>query len=298
MDLSVIIVSFNTKGLLDACLQSVCASHGVSFEVIVVDNASADESAALVAHKYPKIHLVENKSNVGFAKANNQGMKAARGEYFLLLNSDTTVFPETFEKLVAYARSRNGESVIGCQTLNSHGVIQPSAGYYPSLLRVFLWTTFLDDIGLHYIIHPYHVEDRTFFTKDQVVDWVQGACMLIPKQVYENVGGLDEDIFMYGEDVEYGKRVKDSGFNVLFCADIRIIHIGQGSSGKRPILALVGEFQGLTSIYRKHRGYVSRILLSLLLQWGAIVRYLLFGILGGSQDAKDAYAKSLAVARR
>lgn len=298
MDLSVIIVSFNTKELLDACLQSVFASKGVSFEVIVVDNASTDGSAAFVTHKYPKVRVIDNKNNVGFAKANNQGMKTARGERFLLLNSDTKVFPETFEKLVAYARSHNDASIIGCQILSSSGIIKPSAGYYPSLLRVFLWMTFLDDLGLKYVIRPYHVQDAPFFTKDQTVDWVQGACMLIPKRVYERVGGLDEDIFMYGEDVEYGKRVKDSGFNVLFCAGTRIIHIGQGSSGKRPILALVGEYQGLTNMYRKRKGYLSRIVLRLLLQWGAIVRYILFGILGGSQDAKDAYTKSFAVGRQ
>lgn len=298
MELSVIIVNFNTKELLDACLQSVFASQGVSFEVVVIDNASTDGSAALVAHKYPHVHLIENKKNIGFAKANNQGMKEARGEYYLLLNSDTKVFPETFEKLVAYARKEKGGSLIGCQTLSSNGSIKSSAGYYPSLLRVFLWMTFLDDLGLKYVIRPYHVQDASFFTKDQTVDWVQGACMLIPRRVYENVGGLDEDIFMYGEDVEYGKRVKDSGFSVLFCADTQIIHIGQGSSGKRPIRALVGEFQGLKVIYRKHGGFLSRILLALLLQWGAVMRYLIFGILYGSQDAKDAYAKSFAVGRQ
>lgn len=296
MELSVIIVSYNTENLLKECLTSVLSSLGVSFEVIVIDNVSSDNSVSMLKRNFPAVCLIENKKNVGFAKASNQGLAMAHGEYLLLLNSDTIISSTALHDLVGYMKSNQQVGILGCQTRSADGRIQPSAGFYPTIWRVFLWMSFLDDLGASFFWKPYHVTDKNFFKKEQEVDWVQGACMLIRRTAYKQIGSLDEEIFMYGEDVEYGLRAKSKGIKVMYTPQVTIIHSGQGSSRGNKQNALLGEYRGLKYIYSRQHKSLEKVMLSIMLQWGAILRICIFGILFRQRGAIEIYAEAYRLA--
>ena len=203
MDLSVIIVNWNTKKLLDRCLTSIFKfTSALDFEVSVVDNGSQDGSQALVKQKFPRVMLIPNKDNLGFTKANNQGIKIANGEYILLLNSDTYLIENSLKKLVDNAKNLDNLGALGPQLLNEDQTIQQSAGFFPHLPQVLYWMCFLDDLPGGMILKPYHIDHDSFYQKDRQVDWVTGAAILVPRRVIGKIGGLDENIFMYVEDME------------------------------------------------------------------------------------------------
>src|SRR3989338_823868 len=215
MDLSVIIVNWNTKKLLGNCLKSIFKfTEDVNFEVIVVDNGSEDGSQKLVRQKFPQVKLIPNRDNLGFTRANNQGIKIAKGKYILLLNSDTYLIENSFSKLIKKAQSLPNLGVLAPQLLNEDRSIQQSVGFFPNLPQVLFWMTFIDDLPGGQHLNPYHVDHDSFYNKDQNVDWVTAAAILVPMVVINKVGGLDEKIFMYGEDVDLCYRIKKSGFNI------------------------------------------------------------------------------------
>ena len=194
MELSIIIISYNISELLQSCLKSIYKALSLDrledrSEVIVVDNASIDNSVQVVKENFPKVRLVCNKKNLGFATANNQGIRKASGEYILLLNSDTKVVSDALIKLLETVKKERNVGVVGGKLLNADGSIQPSVGFFPNLTRVFLWMTFLDDIPFFtYFLKPYHVEGKKFYERPQQVDWVSGACMLIKQEVIRRSG--------------------------------------------------------------------------------------------------------------
>ena len=296
MDLSVIIVNWNTKKLLDDCLSSIFKfTKDIDFEVIVIDNDSKDGSPELVKKKYSKVKLIENKDNVGYAKANNQGIKVAKGEYILLLNSDTYLIENSFEKLVEKVQTEQNLGVLAPLLLNVDRSTQQSAGYFPHLPQVFFWMTFLDDLPGGTLLKPYHLDHNWFYRKDHEVDWITGAAFLIPKKVIDDVGTLDESIFMYGEDVDWCYRIKKSGFKVIYSPVTKIVHIGRGSSGQISKNAIIGEFKGIKIFYQKHKGSTSLLFLRLFLKIGALARIVIFSLLCRRETAKF-YAESLKMA--
>ncbi|OGD88783.1 hypothetical protein A3D81_01385 [Candidatus Curtissbacteria bacterium RIFCSPHIGHO2_02_FULL_40_17] len=288
MDLSVIIVNWNTKKLLENCLASIFKfTEDVNFEVIVVDNGSEDDSPKLVKEKFPQVKLIPNKENLGFTKANNQGIKISKGKYILLLNSDTYLIENSFRKLLDKARSI-GESLgsLGPLLLNKDRSIQQSAGFSPHLLQVFWWMTFIDDLPGGTVLEPYHVDHESFYKKDQEVGWVTAAAILVPKAVIAKVGAFDEKIFMYGEEVEWCYRIKKAGYKVYFSPSTQIVHIGRGSSGKISQNAIIGEYRGIIYFYQKHKDKVSLQITRVLLKIGALARILIFGATGRKSLAK------------
>ena len=305
MDLSVIIINWNTKKLLEDCLSSIYKftdssrsfaksdltqddkeGEDIKFEVIVVDNSSNDGSQKMIKKKFPKVKLIENKSNLGFAKANNIGFRQARGKYILLLNSDTYLIENSLKKLLEIAQAKENLGVLCPLLLNEDRSIQQSVGFFPNLWRVFLWMTFIDDLLFGYILKPFHVDHNAFYKNPQEIDWASGAAILIPKTVIKKAGLLDEKIFMYGEDVEWCYRVKMSGFANYFSPETKIIHIGRGSSGKIAKNAFLGEYTGLIYFYKKHKGIISLQLLLVFLKIGALARIFIFSILGRKELAK------------
>src|SRR3990167_4837894 len=209
MDLSVIIVNWNTKKLLEDCLRSIFKfTKDVGFEIIIVDNGSEDGSQDTVKKKFPQVKLIPNKDNLGFTKANNQGIKIAKGEYVLLLNSDTYLIENSLKKLVDNAKNLDNLGDLGPQLLNEDQTIQQFAGFFPHLPQVLYWMCFLDDLPGGMILKPYHIDHDSFYQKDRQVDWVTGAAILVPRRVIGKIGGLDENIFMYGEEVDWCYRIK------------------------------------------------------------------------------------------
>ena len=204
MKLSIIIVSYNSANYLRTCLSSIYRelNHDKnlhkSTEIIVVDNASQDNSIGLIKERFSQAILIVNKQNLGFAKANNQGIMKAQGKFLLLLNPDLELGNKSLSQILDVIEKNPNVGVTGCKLINSDGSIQPSSGYFPNLGRILLWMTFIDDIPfLSHLLKPYHVESKSFYSQEQKVDWVTGACMLVRSDAVVKAGIMDEQIFMY-----------------------------------------------------------------------------------------------------
>lgn len=311
IDISVVIVNWNTKKLLEDCLASIKKEVGESedfkYEVIVVDNNSEDGSQKMVETKFPQVKLLQNKENLGFAKANNQAFKIAKGKYVLLLNSDTYLLENSLKKLLEKVQQldnrgstpTNGRSLVikGVEPRNTFGALSPmllnedrtiqqSVGFFPNLLQVFWWMTFIDDLPFGTFLKPYHVDHDSFYKGEHEVDWITGAAMLVPKAVIAEVGALDEKIFMYGEDVDWCFRIKKAGYKVFYSPTTKLVHIGRGSAKKVSKGAILGEYKGLEYFYKKHKSNFSLQVLKSLLKIGALGRILVFSLLGRKETAR------------
>jgi len=291
---SIIIPSWNTKRLLRQCLQSLIAGAGEAksaLEIIVVDNGSTDGSPAVVREfqaQNPKlkIELIENKRNLGYGTANNQGMKKATGNYFLLLNSDTIVKNNAPVKMAQFLASQPAAGVVGCRLLNPDGTPQPSAGKFPSLGVVWVMLFAERWLGGRLV--------RFSYRQVKEVDWVMGAALLVKREVVDRVGMMDEGIFMYMDEIEWCYRIKKAGFKVLFYPGAEIIHFGGASSktGRRdPILNI---YRGLLYFYQKHYPSWQRPILRVMLKLKAVMAWLI-GCLTNNRYLKETYGQAFKI---
>ncbi len=254
MDLSIIIVNYNVKEFLENLLNSLDkATRKIRSEVIVVDNASDDGSIELIKGKFSNIKLIENKENVGFSKANNLGLKIAKGEYLLLLNPDTIVEEETFEIMVSFFRKNPEVGLAGCKILNPDGTLQLGCRRsFPGP-----WNSFCKVSGLSALFPKNKLFSKynlTYLDENQTheVDAISGSFMMLRKNVYEKIGGLDEDFFMYGEDLDYCFRVQQSGYKVYYVHKTQIIHY-KGESTKRSGIDEIRHFYNAMHLFvKKH----------------------------------------------
>jgi len=306
MDLSIIIVSFNTKDILIDCLRSVVKrTQGLDYEIIVVDNASADASVQAVEKfsvKIKNLVLIKNAKNIGFGAANNQGIKKAKGKYFLLLNSDTLVRDNVLVKMHTFIERHPKVGIATCALRNADGSLQGTGGYFPNLFRVFAWMFFLEDIPLlDRLIKPFHpmhphspfYKGERFFEKAQERDWITGAFFLARKKVVDDIGFFDEDYFMYTEEVDFCYRAKKVGWKVWYLPRFSIPHLGGASSTSEfPILS---EYKGIKLFYKKNMPSWQYPIVRVFLKGGALVRIVLFGLLKG-REAGETYAKAFKIA--
>lgn len=282
--LSIIILSYNTRQLLKNCLKSVFGTiKKLKSEVIVVDNHSSDDSVPMVKKEFPQAKLIANQQNLGFSRGNNQGIKKARGEYILLLNSDTIVQSGALSKMANYLKEHPRVGVVGCRLLNQDGSPQLSAGGFPSLLTCAIMLFW----------EHWHTSARVrgSFAQIKQVDWVMGAAMMIRKSVLDQVGLLDEKIFMYMEEIELCYRIKKVGGEVVFYPQAEITHLGRGSSRtgkKEPILNI---YKGLVYFFQKHRSPFELIILRLMLKTKALLA-LSWGYLKNDQYLKETYGQA------
>ncbi|MEB3220587.1 MAG: glycosyltransferase family 2 protein [Candidatus Sericytochromatia bacterium] len=226
---SIVIVNWNTRELLRACLESVAAATRVSHEVWVVDNGSGDGSAALVREGFPGVHLIANADNRGFAAANNQALRLAQGTYVLLLNSDTVVHPGAIDAMVAFLHARPGVGAAGCRLLNADGTLQPSAHAFYSPLGALVENQLV--AALWPWRHARTPWLRLFdHSVARPVGWVCGAALMVRRAALREVGLLDEGFFMYGEEVDWQLRLQRAGWPVWFVPHGTITHLGGGSS--------------------------------------------------------------------
>ncbi len=229
VDVTIVVVSFNTRDLTSQCLKSIYSETGnVNFQVVVVDNASTDGSAQMVAEQFPQVTLIQNADNRGFAAANNQAFAIARGRHILLLNSDTIVLDRAIDRCVEYMDKHLDIGALGPKVLWPSGDHQSSAFRFPSLL-VLLFQSFglPDHSWLNY--DRYGARD---WDKIHDVDVVAGCFLIVRSEVIKTVGMLDEDFFLYGEEAEWCHRIKKANWRVVYWPVARIIHIKGASSGK------------------------------------------------------------------
>ena len=261
---SVIIVNWNTRDLLARCLDTVQAALPADSEVWVVDNGSADNSAATVQQQFPWVRLIENAENVGFARANNQALHRASGCYLLLLNSDTEVRLGALQALVDLLESHPEAGVAGPRVLNPDGSLQNSYGALPTVLDELLGPYWAD-----FLTKPWGAlgrrlpQQRTGPGTPRTVDRVSFACTLIRRTVLDQVGPLDESFHFYSEDYDWFKRLKDAGWKALYCPQAEIMHHWGASSSQSSQWAISQLYRSKRIYFAKHYGPTAEALLRL-----------------------------------
>lgn len=283
MKISIIILSWNTKSLLRDCLKSLKGDG----EIIVVDNNSSDGSVQMVQTEFPKVKLILNKKNLGYGAANNQGIKMAKGDYLLLLNSDTVVKDEAPLKMAEFLAQNPQAGVVGCCLLNKDGSLQPSAGPFPSLGVSFV---------MLFLEHWWKNLARTSFAKTTEVDWVMGAALMFRREVIKKAGLMDEGIFMYMDEVEWCFRIKKAGFKVFFYPGAKIIHLFGGSSKTGRETPILNIYKGLIYLYQKHYSPTQLKILKFMLKLKAGTAWLLGKITGNTYLIKT-YVQAFQITR-
>jgi N-acetylglucosaminyl-diphospho-decaprenol L-rhamnosyltransferase len=254
LDLSVVIVNWNVRDLLQRCVESVLSSkRSITTEIIVVDNASVDGSVEMLRAEFPQTVLIANPENRGFPAANNQGIAAAQGRYVLLLNPDTEVLADALDALVQYMDAHPDVGLVGPQLLHPDGQVQSSRRRYPTLATLFFESTWLESLAPRALLRRYYVLDQP----DNAVldvDWITGAAMLARREVIQQVGGMDERFFMYSEELDWCRRIKAAGWRVVYHPEARVIHY-EGKSSEQAMPARHVNFQRSKIRYaRKYHG--------------------------------------------
>ncbi|NQV12794.1 MAG: glycosyltransferase family 2 protein [Parcubacteria group bacterium] len=261
--LSIIIVNWNTSKHLKWCLHYVYTrTKGIDFEVFVVDNASRDSSVKMVKENFPNAKLIRNKSNVGFAKANNQAIRQAQGKYILLLNPDTKITEQALVKMVEFMTKNDKVGILGCKLLNPDGTLQPSCRKYPSLfsqviilLKLHNLFPNLKAIRDYYMLDWLHDEIRK-------VNQVMGACFLVRRQVFDQIGLLDEKYFIWFEEVDFCRRAHAAGWDTYFTPDAEVIH--EKGAGFNQVLSPKKQTwfnQSLLRYFRQHESFLAYLIL-------------------------------------
>jgi hypothetical protein len=251
MNLSIVIVNWNTRDMLATCLESVLASVAyLEMEVIVVDNASSDGSAQMVRERFPQVCLIENQTNVGFARANNQALQRCQGRLVLLLNSDTRVLGDALGQLVAFMEGHPRAGAAGSTLLNDDGSLQPSC--HPMLTpgREFWRLIFLDAL-LHRATYG-----AEFWKSSQArqVEVIKGACLMLRREALSEVGLLDESYFMYTEEMDLCLRLAKAGWQLWWVPAAQIIHYGEASSRQAAQDMYIQLYRSKIQFYRKFGG--------------------------------------------
>lgn len=233
MDLSIIIVSYNTKDLLKQCLDSIYGKvQNISFEIFVVDNNSQDGSPKMVKNLFPQVELIENKENKGFASANNSAIKKSKGRYVLLLNSDTIVLPGSLSKMIQFMDKTPRAGAVGCKLINPDGSLQ---SFGRGLKRV-----------------------REKGVKE--VNWVEAACFMVRQRVIDEIGLMDENFFFYSEDMDWCRRMRLAGWKIFCIAQAKVIHYGGGSTGKWNPKIVTEAYKSGYYYAQKHFGIIIAII--------------------------------------
>ncbi len=259
--LSILIVNWNTRDLLAGCLRSITdyrlkiedpasSIFNLQSEIIVIDNASADGSAAMVRERFPWVKLIENAENVGFARANNLGIRMAQGRYVLLLNPDTVVHPGALAALVAFMDAHPAAGACGPRLLNGDGSLQPAC--HPMLTpgREFWRLLFLERLWPR-ATYPLARWDAV---TPRRVEVIKGACLLLRREALDQVGPLDENYFMYTEEVDLCCRLARAGWELWYVPAAAVTHYGEGSSKQAAEAMYIQLYRSKVQFYRKFGG--------------------------------------------
>lgn len=286
MELSIIILSYNTKDLTLNCIGSIVEQYKNEldkklFEIIVVDNASEDGSVqTLQKLKTEGLRVIESKENLGFSKGCNLAAKGAKGEFLIFLNSDTQIKDQGFLKMTDFFKKNEDAGILGAKLKNEDGTNQPSAGKFYNLLNLFFMSLGVERLGF--------LRESPNVTKK--VDWVSGASLMIRKKIFEKVGGFEKDLFMYWEDVEICYKVKEKGFYIYFYPEVTLYHKELGSSNRS--FAILNIYKGILLFYKKHKSSLEYNLVKLMLFSKAFILNS-FGKISGNKYLVETYGKTL-----
>jgi GT2 family glycosyltransferase len=278
-DLSIIIVSWNVAELLKACLASIYASplNVYTLEVIVVDSASTDDSVHMVQTLFPQATMLPQTENSGFSRCNNIGLQAASGRYLFLLNPDTEIVGDALAQMIAYMDTNPTVGILGPHTLNTDGTTQSTRRRFPTLALGFVESTWLQQFAPKTMLNHYYATD---IVDDSVseVDWVQGSALLARREVYIQIGGLDEGYVMYSEEMDWCKRTKAAGWKAIYFGVADIIHHGGKSSEQVTARKHIHFQESKLRYFRKFHGWLPAQLLRLFLLINYVCQIILEGI--------------------
>ena len=270
-DISVVIVNRNTRMLLRNCLISLKnAAAAICFEVIVVDNGSSDDSVDMLTREFPNVLLIANRQNQGFASANNQGLRIAKGRYCLLLNSDTRAAPGALEQMISFMDTSLQAGACGPQLRYPDGSLQPSGRRFPTLLSVLGELLPVPENWRKWLRGPLEKRD---YSQTREVDEVPGAALCLRRQALDQVGLLDTEFFFSGEDIDLCWRLKKAGWKIYYFADAQVVHHWGGSRSKREAFTYSLYAQrGYYLLSRKHFPRLESLILKLILILMTLVR--------------------------
>jgi GT2 family glycosyltransferase len=272
MDLSIIIVNWNTRKLLLECLNSIYASSlNIEFEIWVVDNYSADDSPAEIRENFPEIYLIENEKNIGFARANNLAYQKCRGKYILLLNPDTVVENDAIEQLVRFLDQTPDAGMVGARLLNPDKTLQISAFPVPTLSKEF-WRLFHLDYFVPYANYPMEKWDMD---SAREVDTLLGACILIRREALDLFGLFDEEFFIYSEEVDLCTRLKKVGWKLYWLPSAVVVHYRAQSTQQVAEEMFLKLYAGKILYFRKHHSKIEVLIYKLILFFATISRLIL-----------------------
>lgn len=280
---SIIIVNYNTKSLLLQCLDSISKySNQTIIEVIVVDNASTDGSIETLKSNYKDIVLIENTSNIGFSRANNIGIRIAQGNYLLLLNSDTILLKDSIEPLVSFLDDHPDVSIVGPKLLNADMSLQRSWFNFPSSFKTFchiveISKLFYKLVNFESIVPIFLRSKFPAFMQRNInnsirVDYLLLACLMVRRNVFDQIGLLDENLFFYHEDCDLGYRARANNLSIFYCPRAQIIHIGGSTSSKFKLPAYRSYFKSLVYVVSKHENVVTAYGMRLFIVIGMLIR--------------------------
>lgn len=264
--ISVVIVSWNAKNYLMECLESLFSRKESNvMEIIVVDNASTDGSPEAVSGQFPTVKLIQNITNLGFGKANNIGIENSIGDYICLINSDVTVLDNCIKQLFDYMENNLSIGIVGPQILNGDQSLQCSCRHFPSL-----WNNFCSAFGLNNIFQNSKIcsgEQMYYFHHDRIerVQVISGCFMMVRRKALEQVGYLDNQFFMYSEDVDWCKRFWDNGWEAIFFPDAQAIHYGGASASNAPIRFSVEQEKALLQYWAKHHRKPAQLMIFIII---------------------------------
>lgn len=301
LDLSVIILSYNTKDITSRCLSKLKVAQDYcekklhnKIQVIVLDNGSIDGSAHMIKSSFSSVKLIISRENLGFSKGNNLAMKNVKTPFILLLNSDVYLEEESLYKAIAYFRMNLNCDVLGARLNYATGNLQPSAGNLPSPANIIFWILGLSLVPLlNKLIPSFHPKDKKYFSKAHPAGWIMGAFFMFKRQVLDNVGGFDENVFMHMEEVEWCKRIKDKGYQIWYVPQVSVIHLHGASTNFDLSASFLNELKGIKYYLLRHCK-VYYLPVKLFLSIGLILRVIAFSILGKTKRA-GAYMEGLKV---
>jgi N-acetylglucosaminyl-diphospho-decaprenol L-rhamnosyltransferase len=236
-EISVIIVNWKVRALLEKCLDSIIANRaGINVEIIVVDNDSRDGTSEMIMAEYSDVRMIALPRNHGFAAANNLALKQAHGKYMLLLNPDTRVTPDFFPKMLTYIKEHPEVGILGPKILNVDRSLQLSVRRFPDLFSQILILLKLKNVLINNKFLAHYLFGNFDYDKEQSVDQIMGAAMLIRRRVLDKIGHLDQKFFIWFEEVDICKRAKKAGFIVQYYPQATIIHYGGSSFDKQMIM--------------------------------------------------------------
>lgn len=256
VDLSVIIVNWNTRKLLARCLESlfdgVQVSANLKVETYVVDNASTDGSAQMIAKCFPWVQLIQNADNVGFARANNQAIRQSKGRYVLLLNSDTILNPNNLVELLRFADTRPHAGIVGVKLVNPDGTFQAAQNDFPTFGSTLMEPWGIIQLLTRNAYYPSYPPDQAMHPAQ--CDWVGGACLLVRQAAIDQVGLLDERFFMNSEEVDWCYRMWEKAWEVWYTPDVEVIHLGGGSADRPSAVQRMRLYESKVRFLQKYYG--------------------------------------------